>query len=110
MPKGRILLIGGREEKKIKNENILILKKERIHRHFKILKELIKNVPTRDHTIEIIAAASRIPEELEAMYVNAFKKLGFPYTHILALNNKVQMEDPDILKRINKAHAVFYRR
>ncbi len=108
VPKGRILIIGGHEEKGIKGDNIIILKREKIERQYKILTELITKIPHRDHVIEIIAAASEIPKKMEKMYVKAFKNAGFSEVQILVLDNKKQVQDPKILKRINTAHSIFF--
>jgi len=107
-PKGKLLIIGGHEEKGISGEGLDILKKENVGTHFAILHELIAKVPKNDHRIEIIATASSMPKATDEMYIAAIKNAGFGNTEILKLENEEQTNSWEAIKRVRKAHAVFF--
>jgi cyanophycinase len=109
IPKGRILIIGGHENKgEIPGENLTIYKKKHSASHFEILGTLILKAPRQHHVIEIIAAASSIPLEMEKLYVDSYKQAGFTHVGILEVETKEDTTRPESLKRIENAHAVFF--
>ncbi len=108
-PKGSLLLIGGHEDKgEIAGENLTIQKKNKSTSHFEILGELIDRVPREHHIIEIIAAASSIPDEMEAWYINAYQQAGFTHVGIINVANVQDANDPVSIQRVKGAHAVFF--
>ncbi|MFI5151509.1 MAG: cyanophycinase [Bacteroidia bacterium] len=109
IPKGRLLIIGGHENKgEIPGENLKIHKKKTGSTHFEILGTLILKAPRQHHVIEIIAAASSIPAEMEKLYIDSYKQAGFTKVGILEVETEESTTHPDSLKRIANAHAVFF--
>jgi cyanophycinase len=109
IPKGKLLVIGGHENKgAIPGENLQVHKKKNTPTHFEILGKLILKAPRQHHIIEIIAAASSIPEEMEKLYVESYKQAGFTHVGILKVETDEDTSNPDSLKRIENAHAVFF--
>jgi cyanophycinase len=109
VPKGKLLVIGGHESKgEIPGENLKVHKRKTSASHFEILGTLILKTPRQHHAIEIIAAASSIPEEMEALYISSYKQAGFTHVGIIKVENKKEGSDPASLKRIKNAHAVFF--
>jgi cyanophycinase len=105
IPKGTLFLIGGAEDKGDGETDTEKLNKE--FQKFEILKELL---PKENGTkkIEIITTASGIPEETEKMYKDAFKKIGFKDIGFVFINDKQEARDPELCKRLQKAHAVLF--
>ena len=109
VPKGKLLIIGGHEEKgEIIGENLTIHKKKDPTSHFEILGLLISKIPRAHHIIEIIASASTIPEEMEELYINSFKREGFTHVGFIKVENKEDEINPVSVQRIQSAHAVFF--
>ncbi len=108
LPKGRLLIIGGHEEKIFSGEPDSSLRKELHMPHFKILGSLIDNLPHTHNAIEIIATASSMPDEIEAAYVAAYKGAGYNHVGIIKIPDDVAANDPEHIKRIHYAHAVFF--
>lgn len=109
IPKGKLLIIGGHEDKgEVSGESLTINKKNKSQSHFEILGTLISKIPRAHHVIEIIASASSIPEEMDDLYINSFKREGFTHVGIIKVENKEDASDPSSIKRIKNAHAVFF--
>lgn len=110
IPKGKLLIIGGHEDKgnEIVGENLNIHPKMEIVSHFEILGSLISKIPRAHHLIEIIAAASAISSEMEALYIASYRKAGFTHVGIIKVNDAHDAADPVLIKRIQGAHAVFF--
>lgn len=107
-PKGRLLIIGGHEDKQFSGDMLSALRKELHLPHFRVLGTLMDKIPYTHNVIEIIATASSIPEVMEEAYVAAFKSAGYQYTGVLHINDEASASDPEIVKRIHYAHAVFF--
>lgn len=108
-PKGKLLIIGGHEDKgEIVGENLTIHKKKKSQTHFEILGTLISKIPRAHHVIEIIASASSIPEEMENLYINSYKQEGFTHVGFIKAENIEDTQNIDSIKRIQSAHAVFF--
>jgi cyanophycinase len=108
-PKGKLLIVGGHEDKgEVAGENLTIHKKKKCQTHFEILGKLISTIPRTHHLIEIIASASSIPIEMEELYINSFKQEGFTHVGIIKVENKKDAHNAVSIKRIQGAHAVFF--
>ncbi len=109
IPKGKLLIIGGHENKgEVAGENLTIHKKKKAKSHFEILGALISKIPRQHHRIEIIASASSIPKEMEELYINSYKQEGFTHVGIVKVENKADAQNSESIKRIKGAHAVFF--
>jgi cyanophycinase len=105
-PKGTILIIGGEEDrgnKEMKEQR----RDNRQYEKFEILKELLPKKGTK-HIIEIIMTASSIPEEMQKMYLKAFKEIGFSDIGFIDIKDKVEARETKFCTRVEKAHAVFF--
>ncbi len=109
-PKGKLIIIGGHEDKSISGESLTVIKRNgsKPHPHFEILASLISKVPREHHIIEIIASASAIPKQMEEMYSSAYKAAGFTKVGFIRIENKVDTSNDLFIKRIKYAHAVFF--
>ncbi len=108
-PKGKLIIVGGHEDKgqETPGEN-LVMTKKRASTQFEILKSIILNIPHAHHMIEIIASASSIPDEMGAIYINAYKAAGFTNVGIIRVDKTDEASDPENIKRVHNAHAVFF--
>ncbi len=108
-PKGQLLIIGGHEDKgEVPGENLTIHRKNRLRSHFEILGTLISKIPRTHHIIEIIPTASSIPEEMEQLYANAYKAVGFTHVGFIKVADAADAANPDYIRRIQNAHAIFF--
>jgi cyanophycinase len=110
IPKGKLLIVGGHENKGEEDagENLNIHKKQNSTSHFEILGSLISKIPRAHHSIEIIASASSIPLEMEALYLESFKREDFTKVGIIKVETKEDASNPVSIKRVQGAHAVFF--
>ncbi len=109
IPKGKLLIIGGHEDKgAVPGENLTVHKKNINKSHFEILGYLIQKIPRAHHVIEIIAAASAIPEQMEELYINSYKKEGFTHVGFIKVENRKDAASKEAVKKIKGAHAVFF--
>ncbi len=108
IPKGKIFIIGGHEDKGLPGSVPDILDREKKLAHFEILRKLISDIPKAHHVIEIIAAASEIPEEMETLYKNAYQNAGFTKIGIIRVDTPEQAHDIANVQRIAHAHSVFF--
>ena len=107
-PKGKLFVIGGHEDKGFTGETPEILSRETHPTHFEILGSLISAEPRAHHIIEVIAAASAIPGEMEDMYVKAYRNAGFSKVGVIRINEAADAHNEALVKRIHYAHAVFF--
>lgn len=105
-PKGKLLIIGGAEERS-GNENLNEEEKKNQAEQFKILKGLLPSAK-RDDRIEVITTASSVPEEMEKIYQKTFREIGFKNFGFLDIRDKMQAREEQLVKRIQKAKAVFF--
>ena len=105
-PKGKLLIIGGHEEKGLSDEMSQIEKLKKHEAHFAILGELIRS--KQQCSIEVIATASSLANQMNNLYKRAFKNAGFNNVKILNIQNTAQARDPVLIDRIMLAHAVFF--
>ncbi|HXS57925.1 MAG TPA: cyanophycinase [Hanamia sp.] len=105
-PKATILIIGGAEDRGNKE-----MKEHRVdngqYERFEILKDLLPK-KGRKHIIEIIMTASSVPEEMQKMYLKAFKEIGFSDIGFIDIKDKAEAREADFCMRMEKAHAVFF--
>jgi len=108
-PNGRLIIIGGHEDKgEVAGTNLTVHKKKQSQSHFEILGKLILKTPREHHIIEIIASASSIPEKMEELYINSYKQVGFTHVGFIKVENEEDARKPDSIKRIKGSHAVFF--
>ena len=108
-PKGKLLIVGGHENKgEIPGENLVVHRRKAAESHFEILSRLVSRIPRAHHAIEIIASASAFPEEMDELYLNAYKREGFTNVGIIKVESAADGLDPVSIERIQHAHAVFF--
>ena len=105
-PKGKLILIGGAEDK---GEDIINDKSvtPRLINRLEILSELLP-VGKQRGGIEIITTASSEPHEVNKIYKKAFNKIGFKKVGFMSIGNHPDAHNPEFLSRIETAHAILF--
>lgn len=107
-PKGKLIAIGGSEDKGTD------LEKGEIHRNnlnffeLGILRRLIDEAGGNMSRIEVITTASMIPNEVGDNYLNAFGKIGCINVGVIHIRNRYDAMQEDCLDRIKKCDAVMF--
>lgn len=105
-PKGKLLIIGGAEDKSDGKPNELEERDDQFER-FKILKELLPSGSSKGK-IEIITTASSAPEEMEKVYQKTFQDIGYENIGFLHIRDKKQARDEQNHDRVQNAKAIFF--
>ncbi|WP_053361964.1 cyanophycinase [Bacillus sp. FJAT-27251] len=93
MSAGKLLIIGGNEEKCTEGE---------------ILETFIHLAgDSNNGGIGILPTASQIPTEVSADYIDIFKKLGVGKIEVLQVDSRTKAESSDILKKAANLSALF---
>ncbi|MFL5752893.1 MAG: cyanophycinase [Bacteroidia bacterium] len=108
VPKGKLLIIGGAEDKGEEKEFPAIKAKNKDFKHYEILGELLPPEAKKEHRIELITTASSIPLEMGATYIRSFSKAGFQNIGHMSIENKEEARNEEFIQRIEKAHAVLF--
>ena len=103
-PKGTLILIGGAEDK----GDRLKTNRNKNYIELEILSDLLPKEKKSEKSIEVITTASTIPVEINEMYAQAFARLGFNKIGFINMNNNVEADDPNFVKRIENAHSVIF--
>lgn len=103
-PKGKLLIIGGAEDRHDSEKNEMAGENENYER-FEIFKDLRSSTKGG---IEIISAASSEPEEMEELCLKTFKDIGFEDIRFLHISKKGQADAQEYCDRINRAKTIFF--
>ena len=107
-PKGKLIAVGGAEDKGTD------LEKGEIHRNnlnfFErgILRRIVEEAGGVQAKIEIITTASMIPYEVGETYLDAFGKIGCTYVNVMHIRTRQDAQDEGCLKRIRECDAVMF--
>jgi cyanophycinase len=108
IPKGKLIPIGGSEVKE-PGDNAASSELRQID-FFEsgIMAEFLEEVKGNESRIEVIPAASDIPEEMGESYLKAFREMGCKNVHALHINSHDQADSRENRQRIDKADAVLF--
>lgn len=108
IPKGKLISIGGSEDKGTGIEPNFEPKKHLQFFEFGILKRILSEMKGADSKVEVITTASQIPEEVGENYLSAFGKLGAKNIGVIHIKNREDALNTDYLERIKKADGVMF--
>jgi cyanophycinase len=108
IPKGKLLIIGGAEDKGADQEFPPIKAKNKDFKHYEILGEMLPPDPKKEHRIEVITTASQVPLEMGTLYIQAYEKAGFSNIGHISIEDKDEARKEEFVKRIEKANAVLF--
>lgn len=106
-PKGKLIAIGGAEDKGTD------LEKGEIHRNnlnffeLGILRRIVEEAGGVTAKIEVITTASTIPYEVGENYLDAFGKIGCLQVNVMHIRNRQDALDPAYLQRLQTCDAVM---
>jgi cyanophycinase len=103
-PKGKLLIIGGAEDKAGESPDMDGQSKE--FEHYAILKELLRS--SHSHKIEVITTGSRVQKQIETRYCKAFDELGFKNIGFMHIEDRKQAQEKKYATRAEKAAAIFF--
>jgi cyanophycinase len=109
IPKGKLIAIGGNEDKYTDPEPNF---RQHNNPHFfklGILKRFISETEKgTDSNIEIITTATGAPEELGETYFNAFAEIGCKNIGVLHIKERSDSNDKNIIKRLVECDGVMF--
>lgn len=108
IPKGKLISIGGSEDKGTGMDPNFIPKEHLIFFEFGILKRILSEMRGVDSVVEVITTASQIPEEVGENYVQSFGKLGCKNIGLIHIKNREDALNPEYIERIKKADGVMF--
>jgi cyanophycinase len=107
-PKGKLISIGGSEDKGTGVEPNFAQKVNLNFFEFGILKRILSEMKGAESSVEVITTASVIPEEVGENYIQAFGKLGCTKVGVIHIKNREDAQLPEYLERIKKADGVMF--
>jgi len=107
-PKGKLLAIGGAEDKGTNLETGEINRNNLNFFELGILRRLVQETGGVNSRIEVITTASMIPIEIGENYLNAFGKIGCNNIGLMHIRNRTDVMSPDFIKRIKNCDAVMF--
>jgi cyanophycinase len=107
-PKGKLLAIGGAEDKGTNLETGEIQRNNLNFFELGILRRIVEETGGPSTRIEVITTASMIPNEVGDNYLNAFGKIGCTGIGVMHIRNRADAVKPDYLERIKACHAVMF--
>lgn len=108
IPKGRLIAIGGNEDKGTEPEPNYLQKNNLNFFELQILSRIVHEAGGHNAYIEVISSASSIPDEIGNNYLDAFHKLGCKNVHVMDIRNREDAQKREMIERISKCHCVMF--
>jgi cyanophycinase len=108
VPKGKLIAIGGAEDKGSDLDTIKLLQSNLNFSELGILKRIVQEVGGTEKKIEVITTASMIPIEVGEYYQNAFSKIGCKSIGFMHIRNRADANEENYIQRIKVADAVMF--
>ena len=104
IPKGRLVIIGGAEDR---NDNNLpeIIEKQSDFTRYDVLKQLLPNF--RHKEITVLSIGSSLPIRSVKLYRKVFRKIGFHATKFVMIKDKGEAKKIKFINRIQKTDVVY---
>jgi len=107
-PKGKLIAIGGAEDKGTDLETGEILRNNLNFFELGILKRIIKETGGIEKRVEVVTTASLIPKEVGENYLNAFGKIGCTNIGVMNIRNREDAMKQEYLERLQKCDAIMF--
>lgn len=104
IPKGKLLIIGGAEDKGDDPPDIVEQKKE--FTRYEILSELLPD--SKNKKIEIITTGSEVQNQVKKTYQKVFNKMGYSNIGFIPIKERIGARKKDYLARVEEAGAIFF--
>lgn len=107
-PKGKIIAIGGAEDKGTDLETGEFHRNNHNFFELGILRRVVEEAGGTSARIEVITTASTIPFEVGDNYLNAFGKIGCSNVDVMHIRNRQDAMDRQYIDRLLQADAVMF--
>ena len=107
-PKGKLIPIGGGEAKGPGTDATSSELRQNNFFESGILEEFLREVKGPESSIEVIPAASEMPQEMGKSYLDAFGRLGCKNVHVLYFESPEEADKAENIRRIEKADGVLF--
>lgn len=107
-PKGKIIAIGGAEDKGIHQEKGEFFRHNLNFVELGILRRIVTEAGGVDARIEVITTASTIPFEVGINYLNAFGKIGCTNVDVLHIKKRGDAFREEYIERISSCDCVMF--
>jgi len=107
-PKGKLVAIGGAEDKGTDLETGEIHRNNLNFFGLGILKRIVEETGGIDSHIEVVTTASMIPHEVGDNYLDAFGKIGCTKVGLMHIRNRADAANEEYLIRIQNCKAVMF--
>ena len=107
-PLGKLIPIGGNEDKGTEHEADFVQKNNLNFFELQILSRIILETKGKDSHIEVITTASSIPEEVGENYLKAFNKLGCNNVRVMHIGNREDALNNEYIERIKTCDGVLF--
>jgi len=108
IPKGKLLAIGGAEDKGTDLETGEIHRNNLNFFELGILKRFVHEVGSTDKRIEVITTASMIPVEVGENYQSAFGKIGCSNIGLMHIRNRADAMNTEYVERLKNCDGVMF--
>ncbi len=108
IPKGKLIAIGGAEDKGSDLEKGAIFRNNLNFFELGILRRIVAEAGGSDASIEVVTTASTIPYEVGENYLDAFGKIGCTNVHIIHIRNREDAQKPEYIERIQQCNCVMF--
>lgn len=108
IPKGKLIAIGGNEDKYTEHEPDFIQKNNPNFFELAILRRIVSECAVTEPRVEVITTASRIPEEIGETYLNAFLNIGCRHVGLMHIKSREEAGQKNYIDRMQKADAVMF--
>lgn len=108
IPKGKLIAIGGNEDKGTESEPNYEQKNNLNFFELQILGRIVHEIGGKDKRIEVITSASSIPKEVGTNYKDAFEKLGCTNVGVLHIRSREDAIQKENINRIKECNGVMF--
>ncbi|WP_242604443.1 cyanophycinase [Legionella gresilensis] len=103
-PKGKLLIIGGAEDRANKPPDIYEQREEMSR--YEILSELLSDCRTKH--VEVVTTGSEVQDEVKSSYKRVFQEMGYNKVGFLPITERHEARKKEYLDRVYKARAIFF--
>ena len=107
-PKGKLIAIGGAEDKGTDQEKGDIYRNNLNFFELGILRRIVEEAGGPERKIEVITTASTIPYEVGNNYLDAFGKIGCTNVNVMHIRNREDAQRTDYMERIAQCNGVMF--
>lgn len=108
IPKGKLMPIGGNEDKGTEAEPNFEQKNNLNFFELQILSRIVHEAGGKKSKIEVITSASSIPREVGENYQHAFGKLGCDHVDVMHIKTREDAHKSEFIERIRNCDAVMF--